>query len=299
MDSSGDLVLTVPFYAGAGYLERTLASVLAQRDPVWRCIVVDDSVVDQGIADLVERLGDDRVSYRLNEANLGVSGSFERCFDIARELGAELVAIVHADDELEPDYVQVAKAAHARHPGSVAVAPRATVIGPTGVPRRTVADTVKAWMWPRRVESLHGDDGMRRLLRGLFFYCPAVSYRVALLPVPAWDARWKQVMDLDLYGRMLLQGGSIALDSRRTYHYRRHGGTMTELNSSSLLRTEEETAVVVEMTRAARGLGWHRAVRAGRWRVAVRGQALLRVPGLVLRRRFGTAGRAVLLALRP
>ena len=108
MDSSRGLVLTVPFYAGAGYLERTLASVLAQRDPVWRCIVVDDSVVDQGIADLVERLGDDRVSYRLNEANLGVSGSFERCFDIARELGAELVAIVHADDELEPDYVQVA-----------------------------------------------------------------------------------------------------------------------------------------------------------------------------------------------
>jgi glycosyltransferase involved in cell wall biosynthesis len=299
MDSSGDLVLTVPFYAGAGYLERTLASVLAQRDPAWRCIVVDDSVVDQGIADLVDRLGDDRVSYRLNEANLGVSGSFERCFDIARELGAELVAIVHADDELEPDYVQVAKAAHARHPGSVAVAPRATVIGPTGVPRRTVADTVKAWMWPRRVDVLQGDDGLRRLLRGLFFYCPAVSYRVALLPVPAWDARWKQVMDLDLYGRMLLQGGSIALDPRRTYRYRRHGGTMTELNSSSLLRTEEETAVVVEMTRAARGLGWRRAVRAGRWRLAVRCQALLRVPGLVLRRRFGTAGRAVLLALRP
>jgi hypothetical protein len=162
-----------------------------------------------------------------------------------------------------------------------------------------VADTVKAWMWPRGVDVLQGDDGLQRLLRGLFFYCPAVSYRVALLPTPAWNAQWKQVMDLDLYSRMLLQGGSIALDSRRTYRYRRHGGTMTELNSSSLLRTEEETAVVVEMTGAARGLGWHRAARSGRWRVAVRGQALLRVPGLVLRRRFGTAGRAVLLALRP
>jgi hypothetical protein len=74
---------------------------------------------------------------------------------------------------------------------------------------------------------------------------------------------------------------------------------MTELNSSSLLRTEEETAVVVEMTSAARGLGWHRAARSGRWRIAVRCQALLRVPGLLLRRHFGVAGRAVLLALRP
>ena len=70
-------------------------------------------------------------------------------------------AIVHADDELEPDYVQVAKAAHARHPGSVAVAPRATVIGPTGVPCRTVADTVKAWMWPRRLDVLQGDLSQR------------------------------------------------------------------------------------------------------------------------------------------
>ena len=294
-----DFVLTVPFYAGAGYLERTLASVLAQRDPAWRCVVVDDSVVDQGIAGLVERLGDDRVSYRRNDTNLGVSGSFERCFDIARELGAELVAIVHADDELEPDFVEVAKAAHALHSGSVAVAPRATVIGPTGAPARTVADTVKAWMWPRHTHVLQGDDGMRRLLRGLFFYCPAVSYRVALLPQPAWDARWKQVMDLDLYGRMLLAGGSIALDPRRTYRYRRHGGTMTELNSSSLVRTEEETAVVAELAQRARTLGWRRAARSGRWRIAVRGQALLRVPGLLLRRRFAVVGRALVLALRP
>lgn len=299
MASSGDMVLTVPFYAGAGYLERTLASVVAQRDRAWRCIVVDDSVVDQGIAGLVARFGDDRVSYRRNEANLGVSGSFERCFDIARELGAELVTIVHADDELEADYVAVAKAAHARHSNSVAVAPRATVIGPTGVPRRTVADTVKAWMWPRRVEVLQGDDGMRRLLRGLFFYCPAVSYRVALLPQPAWDARWRQVMDLDLYGRMLLNGGSIALEPRCTYRYRRHGGTMTELNSSSLLRTEEETAVVAELAGAARERGWRRAVRAGRWRLAVRCQALLRVPGLLLRHQVGAVGRALVLALRP
>jgi hypothetical protein len=53
------------------------------------------------------------------------------------------------------------------------------------------------------------------------------------------------------------------------------------------------------MTGAARGLGWHRAARSGRWRIAVRCQALLRVPGLLLRRHFGVAGRAVLLALRP
>jgi hypothetical protein len=228
-----------------------------------------------------------------------VAGSFERCFDIARELGVELVAIVHADDELEPDYVEVAKAAHLGDRTAVAVAPRATVIGPTGATAHTVADMVKAWMWPRHAHVLQGDDGLRRLLRGLFFYCPAVSYRVALLPVPAWDARWKQVMDLDFYGRVLLAGDRIVLESRRTYRYRRHGGTMTELNSSSLLRTEEETAAVTALMSAAREKGWNLAVRSGRWRIAVRCQALLRIPGLLLRHHVAIACRALVLALRP
>jgi glycosyltransferase involved in cell wall biosynthesis len=298
MASSGDLVITVPFYAGAGYLERTLASVLAQRDPAWRCVVVDDSVVDQGIADLVERLSDDRVSYRLNEANLGVSGSFERCFDIARDLGAELVAIVHADDELEADYVEVVKAAHARHPGSVAVAPRATVIGPTGVPRRTVADTVKAWMWPRGVDVLQGDDGLRRLLRGLFFYCPAVSYRVALLPAPAWNAQWKQVMDLDLYGRLLLAGGTIVLEPAAVYRYRRHAETMTEQNSASLVRSQEEMVVCRALARDAATQGWRRSRRAGTWRWSVRAQALVQAVRLGVSLRFGDGMRAAGYAVR-
>ena len=66
-------------------------------------------------------------------------------------------------------------------------------------------------MWPRRTTTLIGERGLQRLLRGQFFYCPAVSYRLALVPRPAWDPRWRQVMDLMLYGRVLLAGGSIEL----------------------------------------------------------------------------------------
>ena len=62
---------------------------------------------------------------------------------------------------------------------------------------------MKRALWPRKFPAtLAGDQGLARLMRGLFFYCPSVSYRVDLLPELRFDPRWRQVMDLDLYARI-------------------------------------------------------------------------------------------------
>lgn len=296
MSASTSFLLAVPYYSGVDHLRLTLASVLAQDDPCWACVVVDDSPVDHGVGDVVVGLGDPRVTYRRNERNLGVAGAFNRCFELAVESGAPLVSIVHADDLLEPSYVRVARAAHEREPDAACVAPRVVVIGAGGAPSRTVPDTVKSVLRPRLLDRLAGERGLRLLLRGQFFYCPAVSYRVGLLRLPAWNERWGQVMDLELYARVLLDGGTILLDPACTYRYRRHQASATQVNSSTLVRSREETELCRALTLEADDRGWARAARAGRRRLAVRLQALMQAV-LAVRRDRELAREALRLSI--
>ena len=159
-------------------------------------------------------LGDARIRYVRNERNLGIAANFNRCLELGAA-EAEIVAVFHADDELEPGYVAAMRGAHGRFPAATCVAPRVEVIGSDGHPIRTMGDSVKQLMWPRRLPATFtGDRGLAHLMHGLFFYCPSVSYRVALLPELRFDPRWRQVMDLDLYARVLLEGGSIVFDAR-------------------------------------------------------------------------------------
>ena len=87
-------------------------------------------------------------------------------------------------------------------------------------------------------------------------------------------------MDLELYGRILLAGGSIVLEPAPVFRYRRHEQSMTQLNSATMVRTVEETEVCRQLADEAKRLGWRRAAREGRLRVTVRLQALMRVAEL-------------------
>nr|MDP9464371.1 glycosyltransferase [Actinomycetota bacterium] len=247
------ICLAIPFYSNIDYLRAALRSLRAQTDPQWTAIVVDDASPEQDAADMVALLGDRRVRYVRNEHNLGIAANFNRCLVLAAA-NAEIVTVFHADDELEPSYVSAVRRAHRAFPAAACVAPRVKVIDSNGRSTRTLADSVKRLLWPRKLPAaLVGDPGLARLMHGLFFYCPAVSYRVDLLPVLRFDGRWRQVMDLDLYARVLLGGGTIVVVPERVYRYRRHAATMTAQNSRSLVRLDEEVAISREVMVAARG----------------------------------------------
>ena len=289
--------VTVPYYANPAYLRLALDSVLAQTDHHWWCVVVDDSPDDSAV-EVVAAVGDARVRVERNQTILGVAGNFNRCVQVAVEAGAEIGVILHADDLLEPDYIEVMRAAHVRCPTAPAIAPRVTVIDASGMPHLPLADRVKALLWPRRLPRLDGEHGLRLLLRGQFFYCPSVSYRWALLPTPVWGTRWRQVMDLMLYGQLLLSGGTIELEPRRIFRYRRHASSATQQNSASLSRTEEEIDACRELSAAAAELGWSRATRAGRARVTVRLQCGMQSAAALAKGRPALAWRALGLAVR-
>jgi glycosyltransferase involved in cell wall biosynthesis len=287
------ICIAVPFFSNLEYLDVALRSLLAQTDPHWTAVVVDDASREAGADAVVAALGDTRLQFTRNEHNLGVSANFNRCLELGAA-EAEIVVVFHADDVLEPGYVAAVRGAHRSTPEATCVAPRVTVIGDKGQPIRTLGDSVKQLMWPRRrPTTLVGDKGLARLMHGQFFYCPSVSYRVEQLPELRFDGRWMQVMDLDLYARVLLNGGSIVIAPERVYRYRRHDATMTARNSRSLVRVGEEVAVSREIADAAREKGWKHAARAARLRITVRLNGLLEAARLLRQRRLRAAAKAV------
>lgn len=286
MSGSGGHIVLVPYHSGIAHLTSALVSLIGQTDPGWRAVVIDDSPDDADVTEsasacarAVSGLGDERISLERPVRRLGVAGAFNRCFALAAASDAAYAVVLHADDELEPGYLEAVAAVHRRQPEAACVAPRVKVIDDVGAAAHPLGDRVKAAMWPRQADRLTGDRGLARLLHGQFLYCPSVSFRTDVVATTPWDGRWQQVMDLDLFARILLSGRDIALCDEPVYRYRRHPLTTTSRNTATLVRLEEETRLCRQLASAAAEQGWRSAARAGRLRTTVRLHGLLQALG--------------------
>jgi glycosyltransferase involved in cell wall biosynthesis len=254
------LTLAIPFYANTDLLAAALASVVAQDCDDWEAIVVDDAGPESDAAAVVERVGAGRVRYLRNPVNLGLAGNWNRCLEFAE---TELVTIFHADDELRPDYVRRVLEVHRGAPDAVAVFTGASVIDANGKAIFSFPDEVKRFTRPRaqgdRID-VFGEAGLVSLLRGQHIFCPSLAYQRTRLPQPTFDARWRQVTDLDLLSRLLLSGERIVGSTETAYRYRRHAANQTALLTASLDRFDEEWAIYDEIAARARARGWTRAV---------------------------------------
>src|SRR5215217_3734904 len=94
----------VPAYNAAGYLERALASALAQTMPDLEVIVVDDASSDttfEVACKIAARAS--RVRVLRNERNSGENASRNRAISTAR---GEWIALLDADDEWLPERLE-------------------------------------------------------------------------------------------------------------------------------------------------------------------------------------------------
>jgi glycosyltransferase involved in cell wall biosynthesis len=253
------LTLAIPFYANTELLAAALASVLAQDCDDWDAVVVDDAGPESDAREVVTRVGGSRVRYLRNPTNLGLAGNWNRCLEVAE---TELVTIFHADDVLRPDYARRVLEVHRGDPDAIAVFTGASVIGPTGKGIFSLPDEMKRFTRPRadgdRI-AVAGEAGLVSLLRGQHIFCPTLAYQRARLPQPTFDARWRQVTDLDLLARLLVAGEHIVGTTEAAYRYRRHSANQTALLTASLDRFDEEYAVYAEIATRARARGWARA----------------------------------------
>ncbi len=279
-----ELGVAIPFYSGLGYLRRAIQSLLDQSTDRWRAIVVDDAGPASEARHVVREFGDPRISYVRNESNLGPARNWNLCLQL---VDAELVTLLHADDELSDNYVQTVLDAHLRHSDAVAVHTRAIVIGSRSTPIFSFPDVVKEFIAPRgRSEQITvGDEGLATVLRGQFIFCPALSYKRSLLPDKPFDQAWRQVLDLDLIARLLFDGREIVGSPARAYRYRRHRASQTALLTSSRDRFREEFALYNKIAQRSEAMGWQRSATVARRARILRAHVIYRALGCALRGR--------------
>jgi glycosyltransferase involved in cell wall biosynthesis len=288
------ITVCIPYYSGLAYLRRALDSVVAQSCDQWRAIVCDD----RGPEDAAELVGSygPRIRYVRNEQNLGMIGNWNRCLDLAE---TDLVSLLHADDELLPDYVAHMLAAASRHPAACAIYCKTRIIGPASKPVFSLADFAKRFVEPagRNDLVLRGEESVRALARGNFIMCPTLCYRRSRLETRRFSGRWRFVQDLEFTTRLLREGETIVGLPQVAYAYRRHSENATSRFTRNLLRFEEERTFLNELALEATKLGWQRAAQAARRKTVVKLHLLYYLLGdVVFLRPAAAAAKARLLA---
>ena len=270
------ITIAIPYHGGRAYLERALDSALTQSVPPAAIVVSDDSDDADESARLAARLSDAGVRHVRADPGHGMGANWNRCLDLAQ---TELVTLLHADDELLPDYCMQMQAAAAAAPRAAAVFCGATIIGANGAPRFSFADYVKKWLTPPGEGPilLAGESGLRLLLRGNFVMCPTLCWRRSVLAQRRFAPGLRQVQDLELMCRLLLEGESLVGARFVAYAYRRHETSATALQSESLLRFEEESALYEAVAKTARARGWLAAAKTAEARRIIRLHLLFRM----------------------
>jgi len=262
MSGWSELTIAIPYYAGRDYLEKAIASVQGQGRRDWRLLVCDDRGSDVAVDDLVGR-GDARLRCTRNARNLGMAGNWNRCLDLA---DTDLVTLLHADDELQEGYCDAMLRAAATYPEGAAFFCGARIIDAKGKARFSFPDYVKRWLMPsvKHPLILAGQSGVAALLRGDFIMCPTVCYRKSRVGQRRFDERWKFVLDLEFFTRLLLEGEMIVGLPVTAYSYRRHDGNATTQYTADLLRFREELQLYDALADAAAQRGWDAAARRAR-----------------------------------
>lgn len=94
----------VPTYRRPDLLRRALTSLQAQTEPRWQAIVLDDSPAAEA-REVVARLGDERIHYRLNSEPLLASGNIDQAFAPTPFFEAQAAFVLEDDNAVAPDFI--------------------------------------------------------------------------------------------------------------------------------------------------------------------------------------------------
>jgi glycosyltransferase involved in cell wall biosynthesis len=272
------LDILLPYYGDVALMQTAVRSVLAQDDPDWRLVVVDDGK-EPGVPEWFAELGDARVSYQRNEQNLGVTRNYQKCLGLVE---TEHFVMMGTDDVMLPNYVTTVKAALAAHPGTAMVQPGVEVIGSDGRPINTLTDGVKRRLYAPKVRGrklLGGEELAANLLSGNWLYFPSLCWRTDA--VRKWGFRdgLEIIQDLALIIDLLQDGEQLLVDDTLCFQYRRHAVSISSAKAFTGYRFEESDLYYADVAARLEQHGWPKAARAARTHFSSRLHALTLLPG--------------------
>lgn len=281
------LDIMLPFYGRVDHFREAVAGVLAQTDPDWRLVVIDDHYPDESAGRWLVDIGDPRIEYRRHEQNLGINRTFQECVDSST---SDWFTIFGCDDVMRPRYVETIKRLASLHPDAAMIHPGVAIIDEDGQPTRTLVDTAKAFYRPSEPTTLAGEALAVSVIRGNWMNFPAVAWRGDLVRPIGFRAGYHVVQDLALVVDLAEKGGSLVTDDEIVFDYRRHSGSVSSWRAVDGSRFVEEQGYFQSVAGRFDDRGWKRAARAARLHLSSRINAATQVPGALVHRDVAGAG---------
>ena len=271
----------MPFFSDEKYLEQMLKSIAAQNTDQWVSVVVDDSGRPNEAELTVRSMGNPKITYLRNEHNLGLG----KCWNVGLEylstnFSPSVVAVVHADDVLEANFIEASQKAHSDNPNAIAVHTSVTVVDEDNKKRFSFPDFIKFHVAPykhSRSIATSGDSGLASVLRGNFVFCPTVSFKTEFISLPLFNPQWKMAVDLELISRLLLDGQTIVGIPDFVYRYRRHRNNLTSQLTDTTARFVEEIAFYKQVSVECKAKGFQKSALVASRLTMVRLHILYRV----------------------
>ena len=282
------LTIAIPFHKGKDFLQRAIASVIAQNDSDWALIVCDDGPEPDVVA-LVSAFAESRISYIRADGPSGMVANWNRCLDNAQ---SSWVTLLHADDELLPNYVGTMRKAAAQVPHAAGFFCHTKIIDGKGAECFSFPDWIKGWLRPgEKAIVVRGQPGLASLLRGNYIMCPTMCYNLERLGSRRFAEGWRFAQDLELFARLLLAGECLVGVPETAYAYRRHDANATVQYTANLQRFREEAALYDHLHAQALACNWPQVARVARRKLIIKANLLFCMLTDVAKGQFGQAGQ--------
>ena len=269
--------ILMPYYGDVALMQEAVRSVLAQDGDDWHLTVVEDCMPDPAPRRWCEGLASPRLTYLRNESNLGANANYRKALALAT---ADRVVVMGADDLMRPGYLRRMRSVLDRYPDAGAVQPGVTLIDAAGRPVRPLTDRVKALARPGAAAPTvrEGERLATSLLHANWTYFPSLCWHRETVQRLGFRDGLDVVQDLALLLDLVLDGGSLVVDPRPTFRYRRHAASDSSVRALSGSRFAEEKAFFRGLAATCAARGWHRAARAAEAHVTSRLHAALLAP---------------------
>jgi hypothetical protein len=232
------LSVLMPTYNGERYLRETFASLVAQDERGFECVVVEGGSTDgtRDIIDEFSRVLDVRLFVRPEFPDWVTKTNF--AFGEAR---ADHVCMLHHDDLWRPGRARAVKGALARHPDVAMVLHPSLFIDAEG-------KTLGQWRCPLDAEPrvYSPAELLEQLLVQSFIACPAPTFRRdAALAVGGIEKKLWYTGDWDFYLKLAKTGPAVYLPDVLSA-FRIHGSSLTVTRSAKVEDFQYQLATVLE-----------------------------------------------------
>ena len=204
----------MPALNGERYLGAAVTSILAQSEPQFEFIIIDDGSND-ATPDLARDFAarDERIRFFCDGVRRGVASRLNQGLALA---SSDIIARMDADDVSLPERLARQLSYLENHPDTLLVGSRVTIIDPEGEELCEMGDAFSH-------EAI--DSGLMNAAGQLIYHSSVMYRKNAALAVGGYDASYHGVEDLDFFLK-LAERGRIANLPEPLLCYRDHFGSV-------------------------------------------------------------------------